>query len=467
MQPLDWLAVIAGALFGGAMGSFLNVVMYRLPRNLSVSHPKRSFCPTCHQSIAIYDNIPVASFLWLGGRCRHCRETISLRYPVVEMLTVLLFLLVIDTFVIAGVRRGLDTLETDWPIVVAHLCLVAGLLATSGIDIEEYIVDVRITWLLVAIGCVAHVAWSSSIQASPVAPPGDEMAAAALAAFLGLGISRLIWPPPQEFSDEPPAAEPAPKPTPGRKNAADRESKAGRFVPVWLLAGVLVAAFALLWVDASLDRDPGSFVLRAGLIVGCCFACIVVASAVHRDSDDEIAAAIEDESPMARRMVLGELGYLAPAILLAVGAVALLRIAPVGDAWHRAAAWAPLHGLATALSGMLIAGALGWGVRIGFTLVLGREAFGLGDVHIMAAAGAVAGWFVVTIGFFLGSVFALAGVVCLLAVKRTRAIPYGPWLSIGIVVAMIAADPLFDWLRPGFEGLAQVLRGELPMPPVR
>jgi leader peptidase (prepilin peptidase) / N-methyltransferase len=78
--------------FGLIFGSFLNVCIYRLPRDLSVSDPKRSACPHCHHQIAFYDNIPVLSWLLLRGRCRQCKASISPRYLVVEVLTALLFL---------------------------------------------------------------------------------------------------------------------------------------------------------------------------------------------------------------------------------------------------------------------------------------------------------------------------------------------------------------------------------------
>lgn len=83
------VAVFAG-LLGLAIGSFLNVVVYRVPRGESVSHP-RSRCPRCETPIAWYDNIPVASWLALGGKCRACREPISARYPLIELGTGALF----------------------------------------------------------------------------------------------------------------------------------------------------------------------------------------------------------------------------------------------------------------------------------------------------------------------------------------------------------------------------------------
>lgn len=90
---MDPFLASASVGFGLIFGSFLNVCIYRLPRDLSVSKPKRSACPHCHSQIAFYDNIPVLSWLILRGRCRHCKEPISPRYLAVEILTALLFLI--------------------------------------------------------------------------------------------------------------------------------------------------------------------------------------------------------------------------------------------------------------------------------------------------------------------------------------------------------------------------------------
>jgi leader peptidase (prepilin peptidase)/N-methyltransferase len=89
MSDTTLLASFAG-LFGLLIGSFLNVCIYRWPRDLSVVKP-RSACPACNRPIAWYDNVPVLSYLLLWGRCRHCGETISWTYPTVELLTALFF----------------------------------------------------------------------------------------------------------------------------------------------------------------------------------------------------------------------------------------------------------------------------------------------------------------------------------------------------------------------------------------
>lgn len=119
-------------MVGLAVGSFLNVVIYRVPRKESVVRP-RSHCTRCHTRIAERDNIPVLSWVLLGGRCRSCGEPISPRYPLVELGTAALFVSV-------AVRFG-----ASW--VVPGFCLFfAALLAISMIDLEHYIVPNRIIY---------------------------------------------------------------------------------------------------------------------------------------------------------------------------------------------------------------------------------------------------------------------------------------------------------------------------------
>ena len=82
----SWFLPLVAGLFGGAIGSFLNVLSLRWPEDRSVVSP-RSACPHCDTPIAWYDNVPVASWVILGGRCRSCREPISIQYPLVELTT--------------------------------------------------------------------------------------------------------------------------------------------------------------------------------------------------------------------------------------------------------------------------------------------------------------------------------------------------------------------------------------------
>ncbi|MFN0168288.1 MAG: prepilin peptidase [Bryobacteraceae bacterium] len=123
-------AVLAG-LLGLLIGSFLNVCIFRLPRDLSVVYP-RSYCPECEEGIRWYDNIPVFSYVLLGGRCRHCKERIPLRYPLVELTTAFLFFSFAGTF-------GL-TLEAGKYFLFSALMI--GLVAA---DIEERILPDEFT----------------------------------------------------------------------------------------------------------------------------------------------------------------------------------------------------------------------------------------------------------------------------------------------------------------------------------
>jgi leader peptidase (prepilin peptidase)/N-methyltransferase len=123
--------VLGCALLGLLIGSFLNVVIWRVPRKLSVVRPP-SHCPQCETPIRPIDNIPVAAWLVLRGKCRHCGNPIPVRYPLVEAGCGLLFAAV-------GARFG-----ASWALP-AYLVLTAALLAISIIDLEHFIVPDRIT----------------------------------------------------------------------------------------------------------------------------------------------------------------------------------------------------------------------------------------------------------------------------------------------------------------------------------
>ena len=92
--PTVVLLLVASLVIGCIFGSFLNVVIWRVPNHISLVNPKRSFCPNCEAPIAWYDNIPIISWLVLGAKCRHCKEPIAVRYPIVEALGGLSFLAV-------------------------------------------------------------------------------------------------------------------------------------------------------------------------------------------------------------------------------------------------------------------------------------------------------------------------------------------------------------------------------------
>ncbi|MEO1404235.1 MAG: prepilin peptidase [Cyanobacteria bacterium J06635_1] len=108
-------------VFGAAVGSFLNVVIYRLPAGLSLLFPP-SHCPKCENRLKPYDNVPVLGWLWLKGRCRYCRTAISVRYPLVEFLTGVLFFSVFGKFGWTFETIGFWVL-VSWLIVLALIDL--------------------------------------------------------------------------------------------------------------------------------------------------------------------------------------------------------------------------------------------------------------------------------------------------------------------------------------------------------
>src|SRR5947208_2702204 len=126
----DLMEFAIAAPFGLIIGSFLNVVAYRLPRGESLVKP-RSRCTSCGEEVRAYDNVPVLSWLLLRGRCRHCGHRISARYPAVELLTAALFAAVV-------VVRGADAR------LALELPFAAMLVAVADIDLEHRIVPNKI-----------------------------------------------------------------------------------------------------------------------------------------------------------------------------------------------------------------------------------------------------------------------------------------------------------------------------------
>ncbi len=143
MDSLDILISAWVFVFGLVVGSFLNVCIFRLPRDLSIVRP-RSACPVCRHLIAWYDNIPVLSYFLLGRRCRHCKTAISPRYALVETLTGVLFLAVYYSC------------SGQWGWMVIGWALSAALIVGTFIDFEYLIIPDAITLPGILLGLVIH-----------------------------------------------------------------------------------------------------------------------------------------------------------------------------------------------------------------------------------------------------------------------------------------------------------------------
>ena len=142
MTPQLFEVTVVG-LFGLLIGSFLNAVIHRVPRKQSLVSPG-SRCPSCGYALRWYDNIPVLSYIMLGGRCRKCRKTISIRYPIVEMITAAVF--VAHYFVFGWT-----------PLLAVRLAFGASLVALFAIDLEHHLLPDVITLPGIVVGLVASV----------------------------------------------------------------------------------------------------------------------------------------------------------------------------------------------------------------------------------------------------------------------------------------------------------------------
>jgi leader peptidase (prepilin peptidase)/N-methyltransferase len=471
---------IVSLAVGGCIGSFLNVVVYRWPLGLSVRRPTRSFCPSCRADIVWYDNVPVISYLLLRGRCRNCRTGISLQYPLVELVTAFVFLLTYDALFVAQLRNGIGDLGVDWPMLLAHWALFAGLIALAVMDLEAYMVDIRVTWFILAAGLVGHLFWTPPASAEWLRP-GWALSAFAFAITVGLAgavwlATRLHGRENSAEADLPSLGDALGSETieQGDEKTSPPPSASGLYwvsllVPAGLVAAYVVSMQVLGAGQAYLIADEfgglhveygvGAARVGAGLLV-VYLALTLAASRPQPEADAEIVETIDSEAPDARRMAWWELKWLSPAIGLGILAVVAVTRWPAASAavagvleWSPTGGWKPLWGLSTALSGWVVAGAIGWGTRIGFTLIRGKEAFGMGDVHILAAAGAVAGWLVALFGFFLAAVLALLALIIIHLRRQSAMLPYGPWLGLGFFLGALFQDLIvqylnLDWLLP-------------------
>lgn len=194
------ILIIVCALFGLVIGSFLNVVIYRVPRGMSVVSP-RSACPSCGTQLLERDNVPVLSWVLLRGRCRHCHDPISAQYPIVELTCAGLF---------AGTAARFGY---NWA-VPAFLVLFAGLLALSVIDVERLLLPKAIVWPLsisvaallvmaaaatgewhdLLVGVVCSAAWFVVFYAMfSISPKLIGFGDVRLAPVLGLSLGWLGW----------------------------------------------------------------------------------------------------------------------------------------------------------------------------------------------------------------------------------------------------------------------------------
>ena len=230
----DIIHIIFLFMLGACIGSFLNVVVWRLPQVeltpemgpfqsffagfKALSDPP-SYCPHCRNRLKWYDNIPIIGWLKLGGKCRFCKNPISKRYPIIELITALLFVgyyvayymqqvrtccpqptvLLIDSDLFGNLHEVTNPMwiwSESWPIYLLYMAIISGLLAASLIDAELYIIPIEIPYVLALMGIVVHaIVDRPSIPGSLnlVGSNGPPFAALAAGSAVGLSLTIVLW----------------------------------------------------------------------------------------------------------------------------------------------------------------------------------------------------------------------------------------------------------------------------------
>ena len=387
---LAWTPRIVVAIFffafGASVGSFLNVVVYRLPAGQSIVRPS-SRCPKCGWSLSWWENLPIFSWLLLRGRCRRCREGISPQYVLIELFvailfagTYLLFFMVPSSSWWSGVGGDWWTysgLLKAWPALLVLLTLLCGLLVASMIDARTFLIPAPVTTFVTLVAFGGWLVQGLMPEAAVVAGEWP--------------IPRVGWP--------------------------------MTAMAIGGALGVLVAWGLVL--SGSIKR---SFLDYEEYV-----------------PDGETLG----EYPHARREMWKEILFLVPVFFgLLLGWLCVSWAGCEGEPPR----W--LAAIGASLLGWLLGGGLIWGVRILGTLGFGREAMGMGDVHLLAAVGAALGWIDPMRAFFIAPFIALAWVAIsrlasIFSSRESRELPYGPHLAMATLVVI--------YLRPGVESLQNAL----------
>lgn len=463
---------------GACIGSLVNVLVYRMPRGLDVVVPT-SRCPKCDHKLTWRENIPILGWILLRGKCRFCKVKISPEYPIVETVVAILFgaIWALWYIVPADAILGLGQIAPEWaqngaamtwPATVVLLVLVGCLVAMTIIDARTSTIPLQLTWvpaLTALLLHTGHAVWFYITYGNPgyqlgldgvwlvpngggmrwVTAPGEvwTIATGGLTGwkFIGMGIGGIVGL--------------------GVSN-------------LMLRMGWLTQSFSDFdaWYEehhkeqATPPQDTES---GAG-------------TATAQDPDTESASPSVDETapesgmeewlmyPHARREMVKELAFLCPPVLLGlIGAWGMVRFVGIQyGPWTTDPATGVMHApvnaplwlvvLGGVLMGYLIAGGVVWAVRIGGSLAFGKEAMGLGDVHMMAAVGACLGWIDPTIAFFLAAFVgvAYAGIALIFKDKLTKAMPYGPFLAIATLMVVLG-KPLVEI------GLGRIFGMDVPL----
>jgi leader peptidase (prepilin peptidase)/N-methyltransferase len=157
MVMTSWSWVI-GLVLGATIGSFLNVVIYRLPRGISLSKPAHSFCPSCKHSLLIFpDMVPLLSWLFMGAHCRYCKAKISPRYFFVELITGVIWAGIWYQYLIADIGAGRSDLNANLPTAVFYALGASALVVAIFVDLELYLIPDQVNAFLLFVGFAYNI----------------------------------------------------------------------------------------------------------------------------------------------------------------------------------------------------------------------------------------------------------------------------------------------------------------------
>jgi leader peptidase (prepilin peptidase) / N-methyltransferase len=372
------LAMIYVFAIGCCVGSFLNVVIYRSPRGLSLVKPPSS-CPGCNYRIPAYLNIPLVSWLMLRGRCRNCGCPISPRYFIVELFTGIIFAGLFYLYFGYGIREmGFSDAggslggftSGGWIIFLLHIILISTFLAASAIDLELYIIPLSLCYFVfisavIIAGVSPAVIPFEQIESYKLLPTASPAVAAITSgSFIGLGISLYL-----------------------------------------LSRGIIKRSYPL---DAQGN---------------------------------------ELEEYNHRKEALLEVVFLLPVIVLGFFMLLLYKQLPaINGFWQRVSLQPSLSCVMGSLWGYLVGCGVVWAARIGGTLAFGKEAMGLGDVHLLGAAGGVIGGGGAVLAFLISPFSGILCSILYLVFKKTNQIPYGPFLSFSVILVIIFNEQIRQML---------------------
>jgi leader peptidase (prepilin peptidase) / N-methyltransferase len=381
---------------GAVVGSFLNVVIYRVPLGMSVNNPKRSFCPSCKAQIPWYHNLPLITWIQLGGKCARCPAKIAFRYFFVELLTAVLFYLVYW-------RLGGPWVQlSEWgPVVMSVWIFFALLIAGTFIDIDHMILPHGITFGGMLAGMLCAL-WAPALLQQEEHLVG--LLASFLSVFLGVG---LLW-----------SVVLLGKLMFGRLRYRQRNT------PMYGIKRWLGFIASWKWLDKPTRwsiTQPDEELPPIFTVMNTADGTVHPWEDIFNSEKDRLALDCTEltinDQVWAHAKMLAKEDHIE--VTNAQGQTEQLE-------WETSTI---IHGTAT-------------------EIIVSREAMGMGDVFFIGMIGAFTGWqgvvFTIFAASFLGVIFAVLPRMIGRA-EWTAKIPFGPYLAGGAVLAVFYGTQFWDW----------------------